>query len=44
MMEVIEITRESYTLLVFFIGLFIGCFITLFFMWLGNHLKDILEK
>ena len=44
MTEVIEITRESYALLFFLLGLFVGCFIMPFFMWLGKQLKEALEK
>jgi len=44
MTEVITISCESYALSFFLIGLFVGCTIMPFLMWLGKQVKEVLEK
>jgi hypothetical protein len=44
MTEVIEISREGYAAMWFFLGLFTGFLLCPFFMWLVKMLKEALEK
>jgi hypothetical protein len=44
MTEVIEIGKEEYAALWFFLGLLFGLVVCPFFMWLGKQLKEVLEK
>jgi hypothetical protein len=44
MTEVIEISREGYAAMWFFLGLLTGFLLCPFFTWLGKMLKDIFEK